>query len=367
MWRVCCLLASASLARTELAHAGGMCHIPCNMDGRTGTCHTAFCGTGPGVGCCKQGLAQAPCDGIMGCLDHQCCTSTVDSQQHADPIKYGQIKYAPPPPPPPQAAPSYSEQQCPEGKVAFRVLQSAHLMGSKSGSYMVGVSPWQEYLNVVLLFRSHGDYVQVVEEEGASLHQPEQIGAFLRLTFALADEPAGECPHGPCFNFETVGALGLPDSIACTMPAEFVDPPPSPPPRYIPRGELWGHGELSLPPPLPLPPPPPTRRPPLLSSRAHASEEVMGGAWGGEPSSLSRGATTSYLDTAQDNGQAMGEAWPSTSAAAGVDALASAHTANGKADASSVSATGVLLILVGGVLVAHTHGRPNRTPNPSSP
>jgi len=61
----------------------------------------------------------------------------------------------------------------------------------------------------------------------------------------------------------------------------------------------------------------------------------------------------------------MGDAWPSTSAVVGVDVLASAHIKadRGADHASSVSGTGVLLILVGGALVATTvRGMRNERP-----
>ena len=40
-----------------------------------GFCKTSFCGVGL-VACCKVGLADAPCDGIVGCAGAKCCTYT---------------------------------------------------------------------------------------------------------------------------------------------------------------------------------------------------------------------------------------------------------------------------------------------------
>ena len=100
-----------------------------------------------------------------------------------------------------------------------------------------------------------------MEVEGATLLRREQVGAFLRLAFRLDDEPSRDCTTAACFTVDTIGKLpARPESMACSLPAELTDPPPSPPPRYVSKGERWSEGLLTD---LPNPPPPP---PPLLST-----------------------------------------------------------------------------------------------------
>ena len=275
------LLLVAPVALAQVAHDGAMCHIACAMDGLTGTCHTDHCGSG-NVACCKRGLVQPPCDGVIGCTLHQCCTvvaasaveaaavdssptSTMEHSASALPLLASSV------PPPPDAdlaaAATWNDaHHCAMATLGYSSKPATELTGGfQTSSALVSVEPWQEALRVVLLFRSHGQYVEVMDVEGASLLQREQVGPWLRISFVLDDEPAAECPAAPCFTLDTVGELGAPESTACTMPAELIDPPPSPPPRYISRGELAALGQLALAPP----PPPPA--PPLLSSAAGLS------------------------------------------------------------------------------------------------
>jgi hypothetical protein len=51
----------------------------------------------------------------------------------------------------------------------------------------IDVTPWQAELRVTLLLLGHGQYIEVMEVEGASLLRREQVGAFLRLSFRLDD------------------------------------------------------------------------------------------------------------------------------------------------------------------------------------
>lgn len=243
-----------------------MCHSQCIMDGITGQCHTAHCGTGS-VGCCKRGLVQLPCDGIIGCSGHQCCTAV--------PVPSG-TETAPSPPPLgltlqldsgvdedlAAAATWNAKHHCTLAKISYDGKVGTDSAGGfQSSSALVSVTPWQEALRVVMLFKPHG-YVEVMNVGGAALLSREQVGAWLRMSFVLDDEPAEDCTSAACFTIDAIGAIGNPESIACNLPDDLIDPPPSPPPRYISKGELFARGELSLGPP----PPPPL--PPLLSTGA---------------------------------------------------------------------------------------------------
>ena len=108
-------------------------------------------------------------------------------------------------------------QQCTMASLAYIAKPTADLAGIKSSSAAINVEPWQTELRVILLFRSKGEYVEVMEVEGASLLQREQMGAFLRLVFVLDDEPGTQCKDAACFTLETVGSLGRPDAC-CADP-----------------------------------------------------------------------------------------------------------------------------------------------------
>jgi hypothetical protein len=156
-------------------------------------------------------------------------------------------------------------------RLGYEVRSSPDLRGGiKSTSARVAVSPWIAGLRVVLLYKVHGPFVEVMDVEGASLLQREQVGSWLRISFIVDDEPAGDCSTLACLTFDTVGFLGPPESLACNLPADLVDPPPSPPPRYISRGELFAAGSLTL-----YPPPPPPH-PPLLSTDRAVSLDARG-------------------------------------------------------------------------------------------
>jgi len=265
-------LMPSSLLADGIAHSGEQCHIPCAMDGISGTCHTSHCGTG-NVGCCKRGLVQPPCDGTIGCPTHQCCSLVSASQAAAPPpaillsalppmsSRVSEPKVLEEDEDRTAAASWNDEHHCAQARLEYQQQAGAAIRdGFKTSSASVGIAPWYEGLRVVLLFNSHGGYVEVMDIEGASLLQREQVGSWLRLSFVLDDEPALDCSTEACFTFDTVGELSVPESMACNLPDELVDPPPSPPPRYISRGELFAAGQLALSPP----PPPP--RPPLLST-----------------------------------------------------------------------------------------------------
>ena len=248
------------------------CRQSCRMDGLTGLCHTSWCSTrlfapGKTVACCKRGLKEAPCDGTVGCAAGNCCTA----------MKAQPMPFAPPPPPPlpPPPRPMTEEEakalarahDCDFAQLRFKLGkiterdQGTRVKGEYvSSAAQVWVTPWVPELTVVVLIRSRGEYVQVMEVDGAALQRYEQIGAYLRLTFKLEDEPARTCVEAACLSFDTVGRLTDPETLACSLPADLIDPPPSPPPRYISQGELWSAGQLSRP---PMGPPP---LPPLLSS-----------------------------------------------------------------------------------------------------
>ena len=161
--------------------------------------------------------------------------------------------------------------RCTLARLGYEVRSSPDLRGGiKSTSARVAVSPWIAGLRVVLLYKVHGPFVEVMDVEGASLLQREQVGSWLRISFIVDDEPAGDCSTLACLTFDTVGFLGPPESLACNLPADLVDPPPSPPPRYISRGELFAAGSLTL-----YPPPPPPH-PPLLSTDRAVSLDARG-------------------------------------------------------------------------------------------
>lgn len=161
--------------------------------------------------------------------------------------------------------------RCTLARLGYEVRSSPDLRGGiKSTSARVAVSPWVAGLRVVLLYKVHGPFVEVMDVEGASLLQREQVGSWLRISFIVDDEPAGDCSTLACLTFDTVGFLGPPESLACNLPADLVDPPPSPPPRYISRGELFAAGSLTL-----YPPPPPPH-PPLLSTDRAVSLDARG-------------------------------------------------------------------------------------------
>ena len=247
------------------------CHVQCHMDGKSGQCRTSFCG-GPieAVGCCKLGLIQPPCDGTLGCKNVQCCAA-----MHASPSP-------PPMPPPPPPPPNYGAEeqamvtaaQCSFGSLSYELGKTSELNGFASAQAIVGVMPWSDQLEVTVLLQPHGQYIDVMEVEGAELLRRDQVGALLQLTFRLTDEPSRECVKAACFTVDTVGRLpSRAESISCVMPAELTDPPPSPPPRYVSKAERWGAGTLEA-----APPTPPSPAPPLLSTdgvgAAHASSHV---------------------------------------------------------------------------------------------
>ena len=246
-------------AAAEFANGGIHCKEQCKMDGLTGQCHTSFCGTGH-VACCKAGLKQPPCDGrTMGCKLGNCCTAL--SYEHAP------SSSSSPPPPPPRHPPVYAdgedealvrEAKCDRATTRFHLDRVTHQQGMAfaSSSARIDVTPWQTDLHVVLLIHAHGEYIEVMSVEGARLLAREQVGSFLRLAFALDDEPSRGCVEAPCFVLDTVGRLSPPERTACSMPAELTDPPPSPPPRYVSLGELWASGQHLRAPPFPPPPPP---------------------------------------------------------------------------------------------------------------
>ena len=131
---------------TFLQNEGKLCHTPCEMlppgavagqprwPGDTavsnpeGYCKTAFCGVGL-VGCCKQGLAQHPCDGTVGGAEHQVCTFT-----HTPP--------APPSPPPPlPPPPPGATLTCGLTTITFEVKAVESLAGMRGSSYAAHPAP----------------------------------------------------------------------------------------------------------------------------------------------------------------------------------------------------------------------------------
>ena len=126
------------------------------MDGRTGTCHTSFCGSGD-VGCCRVGMVQPPCDGLMGCKDGQCCAALTK-----------------PPPPPPSPIPSppppiygleeqalVNEAHCGFAGLGYSLGKTASVGGFSNAQARISVNPWHEDLQVVLLLLPHGEYIEV--------------------------------------------------------------------------------------------------------------------------------------------------------------------------------------------------------------
>ena len=71
-------------------------------------------------------------------------------------------------------------------------------------------------MRVALFIPAGHGYVDVMRVDGATLARREQEGAFLRLAFELADEPAEGCPDA-CFVFDTVGPLPPPVAVTCTL------------------------------------------------------------------------------------------------------------------------------------------------------
>ena len=181
------------------------CRQACRMDGLTGQCHTNFCSTrlfAPGTmvkACCKRGVKEYPCDGTVGCAAGNCCTA----------MKAVPAPLAPPPPPPPLPSPrpltdeearAASMQACDFAALRFKLGKiteqdhGARVQGEyTSSAAQIHVTPWVPELRVVALIRSRGEYIQVMEVDGASLQRYEQVGAFLRLTFKLDDEPERTC------------------------------------------------------------------------------------------------------------------------------------------------------------------------------
>lgn len=252
------------------AHLGERCHFECKMGGGTGQCQTDFCGVGD-VACCKTGLQQPPCDGVTGCGAFQCCTSL-----RGPPLPTPLPSRPPPSPttpprspftPPLALPPTPIRGSCDDTSLTYLLEETKQEEdGITYTTASVLVTPWREMLRVVLMLRGEGEYIDVLDAEGAMLGKRDQVGPFMRLAFDLEDEPTEGC-ESACFRFDAIGHI-RPESLSCTMNPEFVDPPPLPPPRYVSNSELERLGLSSievthLPAPPPQPPPPHS---PLLSS-----------------------------------------------------------------------------------------------------
>ena len=294
------LAMGSSGAHAALTNAHAHCHVACRMDGVSGNCQTPFCGSGP-VACCKIGLHQPPCDGLRGCKEGQCCVA-LPTKPPPPP------RPPPPPPPPPPPSPpvvglpfeAHEVGHCSLAALRFEPGKTSLVGEYRSSSASVGVAPWRNDLQVTLLVRSHGEYIEVMSVDGARLLKREQVGSYVRLSFQLDDEPArdGEmCQrvHSACFTVDTVGEIAAPDSMACAMSAEALDPPPSPPPRYVSRGEQWVH---------------------MHAEQSHAEQISHGSSVGAETASVAHAAKP-VASTAASMAAAAGREHVPASAAGG--------------------------------------------------
>ena len=205
--------------------------------------------------------------------------------------------------------------------------------------------------------------------------------------------------HAPCFSHNCCQPcpnsfaaraghrLSAPDSMACSMPSELIDPPPSPPPRYISRGELWSLGQLVRPPNGPPPLPPllstdqltsPTRAPaatphsstsaasslshyggnPAYHPSAAARSDAFGGGAAGDSAArdgLAGGVASSASDTWSGGGYAYSDsAWDGSVSAQQPGLLASSLSLLVRS--ALVSSALVLLLLAACVVRRRRHG-----------
>ena len=153
-----------------LLHAGEECHHGCwagMPNNGSGLCPTNFCGDNGA--CCRRGLSQFPCNGVVGCTAHQCCTRIPKQPP------------SPPPPPAPRPPPPAPLSECAIMRISYAVVEGRHdEMGDKLFKAVVGVEPWHPDAYVILTYKQRGldtgheMPIHVTESEGASLASMRQ-------------------------------------------------------------------------------------------------------------------------------------------------------------------------------------------------
>jgi len=153
-----------------LLHAAEECHHGCwagMPNNGSGLCFTNFCGDNGA--CCRRGLDQFPCNGVVGCTTHQCCTRIPKQPP------------SPPPPPAPRPPPPVPLSECAIMRVSYAVVEGRHdEMGDKLFKAVVGVEPWHPDAYVILTYKQRGLEtghempIHVTESEGATLASTRQ-------------------------------------------------------------------------------------------------------------------------------------------------------------------------------------------------
>ena len=165
-------VAVAPAAYTIVSNAGKICHVPCKMGDGRGNCKTDFCGFGD-VACCRLGLEMEFCNGAIGCKDFQCCVSwrTPPQPPVSPPVPSMPPSPGPPPPPAPLPPPGPPWASCPEAELSYALETESKKEEedfTRSTAYVL-ITPWREMLRVVLMLRSGGEYIEVLNVEGATL------------------------------------------------------------------------------------------------------------------------------------------------------------------------------------------------------
>lgn len=137
------------LREVGVLHVGELCHARCFGDAsdmrgpqRTGHCTSGFCGASGA--CCRVGLTDGPCDGTMGCSEHQCCVSATSK---ARPVARANTPSPPPLPP---------LSECAIERITYEVGHSQHdAMGDKMIEILIHVEPWRPDSTVRLVYQQH--------------------------------------------------------------------------------------------------------------------------------------------------------------------------------------------------------------------